>query len=105
MRSPARIHPSDTYLESALAYAARGWPVFLLGRTKRPVGNCRTCRAAGPDHDRHACDCLTCHGFYAATVERARILAIFDAIPDGLLAIRTGAPSGLAVVDIDPGHG
>ncbi len=105
MRHSARIRRSDTYVGPALDYAARGWPVFLLGRTKRPVGNCRGCRAAGPDHDPQRCDCLTCHGFYAATCDRARLLAMFDAVPDGLLAIRTGAVAGLVVVDIDPGHG
>jgi hypothetical protein len=30
---------------------------------------------------------------------------MLDAIPGGLLAVRTGAPSGLVVVDIDPRHG
>ncbi len=30
---------------------------------------------------------------------------MLDAIPAGLLAVRTGAPSGLVVVDIDPRHG
>ena len=52
-------------------YIARGWPVFVLGRSKRPVANCRTCRA--PGHDRTRCDCLTCHGFYAATLDPARL--------------------------------
>ncbi len=90
---------------AALHYAARGWHVFALGRTKRPVANCEACAAAGPDHDREACPCLTCHGFYAATVDPDRIAAMFAAVPDGLLAIRTGAVSGLAIVDIDPRNG
>jgi hypothetical protein len=105
MGCSTRIRRSDTYVRAAIDYADRGWPVFLLGRTKRPVHNCRPCRAAGPDHDPQACDCLTCHGFYAATVDRTRIAAIFDAISDGLLAIRTGTVAGLVVVDIDPAHG
>jgi hypothetical protein len=92
--------------EAARRYAATGWAVFLLGRSKRPVANCRSCRTADRDHhDREQCGCLTCHGFYAATTDPARITAMLAAVPDGLLAIRTGAVSGLLVVDIDPRHG
>ncbi|WP_391531136.1 bifunctional DNA primase/polymerase, partial [Candidatus Frankia nodulisporulans] len=90
---------------AALHYAARGWQVFVLGRTKRPVANCEPCAGAGPDHDREACPCLTCHGFYAATVDPERIAAMLTAVPEGLLAIRTGAVSGLAIIDIDPRNG
>jgi len=89
----------------ALIYAARGWPVFWLGRSKRPVANCRSCHDAGRDHDREACGCLTCHGFYAATTDPDRIRAIAAAVPGGLLAVRTGARADLVVVDIDPDHG
>ncbi|WP_235826603.1 bifunctional DNA primase/polymerase, partial [Candidatus Frankia alpina] len=92
-------------LPAALGYIARGWQVFVLGRTKRPVANCEPCAQAGPDHDREACPCLTCHGFYAATLDPDRIAAMLTAVPDGLLAIRTGAVSGLTIVDIDPRNG
>lgn len=88
---------------AALDYAARGWHVFYLGRTKRPVANCHHCPKGS--HDPAACTCLTCHGFYAATLDPDRIAAMHRAVPDGLLAIRTGAASGLVVVDIDPRHG
>ncbi|MEU8188683.1 bifunctional DNA primase/polymerase [Micromonospora carbonacea] len=92
-------------LAAALDYAARGWPVFMLARSKRPVANCRPCATAGTDHDPHACPCLTCHGFYAATTDPHRIAAIIDAVPRGQLALRTGAASGTVVVDVDPRHG
>jgi hypothetical protein len=82
-----------------------GWPVFILGKSKRPVANCRACRAAGPAHDMAGCGCLTCHGFHAATTDPARLAAMLAAVPGGLLAIRTGTTSGLAVVDIDPRNG
>ncbi|GAA3293122.1 bifunctional DNA primase/polymerase [Dactylosporangium vinaceum] len=95
----------EPLLRNALDYAGRGWPVFLLGRTKRPMANCDACRDAGPDHDRDACPCLFCHGLYAATTDPERIAAMVAAQPTGLLAIRTGAVAGLVVVDIDPGHG
>ena len=105
MSYPIPKLPRDRYLSAALDYAETGLPVFLLGRSKRPVANCVACRLADPDHDPETCPCLTCHGFYAATRNPNRIRAMFDAIPDGLLAIRTGTKSGLFVVDIDPRHG
>lgn len=94
-------------LTAALAAAERGWPVFVLGRTKRPVANCPACPSTkdDPGHDREACKCLTCHGFYAASTDPDRIRAMLAAVPRGLLAVRTGGPSGLVVVDIDPPHG
>ncbi len=98
--------PSGLTIEAAaLAYIRRGWPVFVLGRSKRPVANCPACRAAGPGHDPAGCCCLTCHGFHAATLSPARLAAMLRAVPGGLLAIRTGTAAGLAVVDIDPRNG
>jgi hypothetical protein len=82
-----------------------GWPVFVLGRSKRPVANCPACRDAGPDHDPAGCSCLTCHGFHAATTDPARLAAMLAKVPSGLLAIRTGTIAGLAVIDIDPRNG
>ncbi|WP_412753915.1 bifunctional DNA primase/polymerase [Krasilnikovia sp. M28-CT-15] len=94
-------------LTAAFALAAKGYPVFLLGRTKRPVKNCPDCPKAetDPAHDPEACTCLTCHGFYAATRDPDRIEAMHHAVPGGLLAIRTGRVCDLAVVDIDPRNG
>jgi hypothetical protein len=97
--------PAAQTLAAGLRYIRRGWPVFVLGRSKRPVANCATCNTAGDHHDRQACRCLTCHGFYAATTDPDRLAAMLDAIPRGLLAIRTGTISGLAVADIDPRNG
>lgn len=91
---------------AALRYAADGWPVFVLGRTKRPVRNCRACHEANPaTHDPQACACLTCHGFYAATRDPMAIRRMLAMVPYGMLAVRTGIPSGLVVVDVDPDAG
>ncbi|ADB29515.1 Bifunctional DNA primase/polymerase [Kribbella flavida DSM 17836] len=90
-------------LTAALAAAARGWPVFMLGRSKRPVANCDDCR--DNPHDPATCGHLTCHGFYAATTDPERVAQIVAAVPDGQLAVRTGAVAGLVVVDVDPAHG
>lgn len=92
-------------LTAALDYAAHGWPVFMLGHSKRPVANCPACRTADNDHNPERCTCLTCHGFYAATTNPDRIAAIVAAVPSGQLALRTGATSGVVVVDVDPAHG
>ncbi|GIG02525.1 bifunctional DNA primase/polymerase [Catellatospora citrea] len=95
-------------MAAALRYAANGWPVFMLGRSKRPVALCPPCEAARKaktPHDPQACPCLTCHGFYAAMTDPHRIAAMLAAVPRGLLAIRTGVASGLVVIDVDPRHG
>ncbi|MEU4193164.1 bifunctional DNA primase/polymerase [Kribbella sp. NPDC026611] len=90
-------------LTAALDAAERGWPVFMLGRSKRPVANCDDCPRDA--HDPATCGHLTCHGFYAATTDPERIAQIVAAVPAGQLAVRTGAVSGLVVVDVDPAHG
>jgi Bifunctional DNA primase/polymerase, N-terminal len=83
-------------LAAALALAAEGWPVFLLGRTKRPVANCPACPKVehDPSHNPEACECLTCHGFYAATTNADRLAAMVAAVPRGLLAIRRAGRRG-----------
>ena len=52
-----------------------------------------------------ACGDLTCHGVYAATRDPTGSPRSCAAVPGGMLAIRTGAPSGSVVVDIDPRNG
>jgi Bifunctional DNA primase/polymerase, N-terminal/YspA, cpYpsA-related SLOG family len=98
--------PSGLTIEAAARwYMRHGWPVFVLGRSKRPVANCLACRDAEASHDPSGCGCLTCHGFHAATTDPARLAAMLRKVPAGLLAIRTGTVAGLAVVDIDPRNG
>lgn len=103
---------NDWLMAAALAVADRGWPVFVLGRGKRPLANCPRCPLQNEPgaHAPQDCQCgiLTCHGFYAATREPSRIAELVAACPDGLLAVRTGAaPAGAGVVgiDIDPRSG
>ena len=99
-------HLTERVLAAALDTAERGWPVFILGRTKRPLANCPSCRDTDPaQHDPDACECLTCHGFYAATTNPDRLTAMVRTHPRGLLAARTGAVSGTLVVDVDPRNG
>jgi hypothetical protein len=96
---------SAPMLAAALALAAEGLPVFWLGRSKRPVANCPECPKDTPGHDPAACGHLTCHGFYAAARDPDRITAMHQAVPRGLVAVRTGQPADVAVVDIDPRNG
>jgi hypothetical protein len=94
---------ADT-LDAALAYAAHGWPVFVLSRSKVPVRLCGSdeCgRHRGDPVLSEQCSCLTCHGFYAAARDQGRIKEMIRRHPDGCLAVRTGAPSGLVVIDVD----
>jgi hypothetical protein len=94
-------------LQAAFAYAAHGWPVFVLSRSKVPVKLCGSDECEEHRGDATAsevCECLTCHGFYAATRDQARIAEMLRLHPDGCLAVRTGAPSGLVVIDVDIKH-
>jgi hypothetical protein len=61
-------------------YAERGYPVFPTAPSKRP---------------------LVAHGHYDATLDRAQIGAWWDRWSDAGVAIRTGAASGLLVLDVD----
>jgi hypothetical protein len=74
---------TGTRLHQALAYAARGWPVF-------PCQAGRKIPATG-------------HGYLDATTDPQRIAAWFGRHPDWNLAVATGAP-GPDVLDVDQ-HG
>lgn len=94
-------------LESALAYAARGWAVFPCHSLVRVV-------AAGADHWR--CDCgkrcsspgkhpHTREGLKEATTDPATIKRWWARWPGANVAIATGSVSGgLVVIDLDTKH-
>lgn len=81
----------------------REWKIFVLGREKTPLPNCAACHGAGPEHDREACPCLTCHGIYAGTNDITRIELMRERYPDNPWAVRTGAASGIIVLDAEGG--
>jgi hypothetical protein len=104
--------PGRALRAAAHAYVDRlGWAVFTerLGPDgqRRTVPNCDACRAAGWEHDAEICDCLLCHGFYAATKDHGRVDRMFDRLGDENVALcaRTGHASGILVVDFDEKHG
>jgi hypothetical protein len=88
-------------LESALHYARRGWPVFPLHSVTD--GRCSCERECGRDagkHPRFRTGDLE-HGLRDATTDEDTIRCWWATWPDANMAIRTGAESGLVVVDID----
>lgn len=92
--------------EAGVRYIYLGWRVFLLARDddggKIPFKNCERCDVhTGEAHDREACACPTCHGFYAATSEPALWGVMIGRAPGGFLAVRTGAVSRLLVLDFE----
>ena len=74
----------------ALAYASEHLSVFLLRRgSKAPLIS----RAEGG------------RGFYDATTDAEQIEAWWERYPEANIGIRTGAASGVLVIDVDPRHG
>lgn len=84
----------------ALDYAARGWPVVPL---HNPAAG--RCSCGRPDCGSVAKHPRVTGGLNAATLERAQIETWWQRWPQANIGIRTGAVSGLVVVDIDPAHG
>lgn len=92
---------------AALAFIARGWPIFpLTPGAKIPLRNCPVCSSRSPEYEPHRGidDCPhqpgTCHGFHAATLEEERVRGWLDRWPDMNIGIATG-PARLVVVDLD----
>jgi len=90
-------------LQAAHWYAERGIAVFPLGPAKRPLARCAACRPVGACPGRNECRCGvdTCHGFYAATLDRAVINRWWGRHPDWQLGLRTGQVSDLVALDVD----
>lgn len=89
-------------VEAALAYAARGWAVFPCHSPAGPPAACSCCRndcASPSKHPRVA------GGLTVATTDRSTIEQWWRRWPSANPAVRTGARSGIIVLDVDPGHG
>lgn len=76
---------TDPMLAHALRYAAMGWPVFPVGRDKRPF--------AGT------------HGLKDASADPTAVRTMWAQHPNANIAVRTGEASGLYVVDVDVANG
>lgn len=76
---------TNQFLVAALEYARRGWAVLPLEpKTKRPLG------------------ALVPHGVKDASTNEETIRQWWEHWPSANVGIRTGAESGLVVLDIDP---
>lgn len=87
-------------LETALRLARRGFEV--LPCHSPGVGEC-SCRQ--PDCSSPGKHPRTRHGLHDATADPSLIRQWWQQWPNANLGIRTGAVSGLVVIDIDPEHG
>ncbi len=85
---------------AAFAYSARGWPVLPLHSIRDGCCTCgkADCKSPGK-HPRVA------GGVADATTDPVVIERWWTRWPDANVAIATGAPSGLLVLDIDPRNG
>lgn len=84
---------------AAQAYLERGWRLFTVQESKRPWQNCAACPTGA--HDGWECGCLFCHSFLAASADADTVAQMISLRPAGLLAVATGAVSGIFVVDAE----
>ncbi|WP_432471314.1 bifunctional DNA primase/polymerase [Amphritea sp. HPY] len=86
-------------LEAALSYAANGWPVIPLHDCAWGRCSCtRNCSSPGK-HPR------TRQGHKDATTDENIIQQWWERWPNANIGLRTGAESGIVVLDVDPDHG
>ncbi|HVE45326.1 MAG TPA: bifunctional DNA primase/polymerase [Acidimicrobiales bacterium] len=93
--------PDNELLAAALAYAARGWAVFPV-HSPGPRGGCS---CAHPDCSSPAKHPRIAGGLKAASTDPVAINGWWRRWPRANVAVRTGAVSGMVVVDVDPEHG
>ena len=87
-------------IDAALSYAANGWPVFPCHGVSGGACSCRIADCASPGkHPRIA------RGLHSASTDPAQISRWWERSPSSNIGVRTGAESGLVVLDIDPAHG
>ncbi len=97
-----RLNVGRRPIDAALVYAGRGWPVFPCHAPARAVGGCTCCRSDCSSPGKHP---RVAQGLRSATTDREVIARWWETWPRANVAVRTGAASGLVVLDIDPDHG
>ncbi|MBX3387412.1 MAG: bifunctional DNA primase/polymerase [Phycisphaeraceae bacterium] len=95
--------PTNPLLEAALAYAARGWPVFPLHKPTSTGDHpqCSCGKADCPSIGKHP---RTKSGLKNASNDPAQIRSWWSTWPDANIGVCTGPESGLVVLDVDPRH-
>jgi hypothetical protein len=104
------------FLQAALEYVARGWPVVPLHTATqeqngavfcscgKPAGEGEGhCNSAGKHPRFHLSDLK--QGLRDATTNPSQVRVWWTRWPSANIGIPTGSASGLAVVDVDPRHG
>lgn len=95
-------------LEAALAYAARGWPVFPCNPRVDPPDTPSKQRKSkaplvpGPDKDANDKPIPHTGGLWRASTDPEQIRAWWAKFPKALIGMPTGARSGVFVIDLDP---
>ena len=94
----------NPFISAALSYARLGWPVIPL---HYPVGGggCSCNNPACDSPAKHPIGKLVPHGLKDATTDEELIRQWWARYPQANIGIRTGAESGLVVLDIDPHNG
>jgi hypothetical protein len=87
--------------DAALAYASRGWAVLPCHEPARR-GGCSCGRADCASPAKHP---RTRRGLNDASNDPETVMAWWQRWPSANVALRTGAASGLVVIDVDPAHG
>ncbi len=94
------MKPPTGQAAAALAYARRGWAVLPCHNP--PSGGCscaNPCCTSPAKHPR------TRRGLHDATTELGAVRRWWRRWPEANVGVRTGAISGLVVLDVDPDHG
>lgn len=97
--------PGRRPIDAALIYARRGWPVFPTHQPVARRGHDVACSCGHADCASIGKHPRTRDGLKSATTDSEQITEWWNRWPQAGVAIRTGAPSGLVVIDIDPDHG
>jgi len=87
-------------IEMALAYVARGWPVFPCW-WPLASGRCACGARHCGDQGKHPLGRLVPRGVTQATTDTALVRRWWDAYPRANVAIATGPAAGLLVLDVD----
>jgi hypothetical protein len=92
---------AGTMLAAALAFAARGIPVFPAHSSDGNGG----CSCGNPECSSPAKHPHTAHGFHDATTDPETITAWWTRWPEANIGSPTGEASGVDVLDVDVQHG
>ena len=96
----AAHRPTAPSIDVAFTYAGNGWPVFPCHTTRAGACSCGIANCSSPGkHPRVA------RGLHAASTAVGEVAAWWQRWPTANIGLRTGAESGLVVLDVDPAHG